>query len=96
METEAFAHYGLRPRSRWVQLPSVRLRALELGEGDPVLLLHGFSLGPTHWAPLAARLPGRRLVMLEMPGHGQSGGVDFRDVDLRAWSWTNSGSNQST
>ncbi|MCP2245591.1 2-succinyl-6-hydroxy-2,4-cyclohexadiene-1-carboxylate synthase [Lentzea aerocolonigenes] len=81
---EAFAHYGLSPRSRRIQLPSAHLRVLEVGEGDPVLLLHGFSLGPAHWAPLATRLPGR-LLMLEMPGHGQSGGVDFRGVDLRAW-----------
>ncbi|GAB2829298.1 alpha/beta fold hydrolase [Lentzea nigeriaca] len=85
MEAEAFAHYGLRPRSRAIQLSSVRLRVLEVGDGDPVLLLHGFSLGPAHWAPLVARLPGCRALMLEMPGHGQSGGVDFRGVNLRTW-----------
>ncbi|GLZ30028.1 alpha/beta hydrolase [Lentzea sp. NBRC 105346] len=87
-EAGAFACYGLRPRSRWIRLagPEVRLRALEVGEGnEAVLLLHGFSLGVAHWAPLLARLPGRRLVALEMPGHGESSGVDFRGVDLRAW-----------
>lgn len=87
-EAAAFEHYGLRPRPGWVQLddPRVRLRTFELGEGpETVLLLHGFSLGPAHWAPLAAGLGSRRLVLLEMPGHGRSDAVDFRDVDLRDW-----------
>jgi pimeloyl-ACP methyl ester carboxylesterase len=89
-EARAFACYGLRPRSRWVRLaePPVHLRTLEMGEGDDaVVLLHGFSLGPAHWAPLLARLHNRprRLVAVEMPGHGESGRVDFRGIDLRAW-----------
>lgn len=83
-----FSCYGLRPRPRWVRLtdPPARLRALEVGDGDDaVLLLHGFSLGPAHWAPLLSRLRGRRLVALEMPGHGESSGTDFHGTDLRAW-----------
>lgn len=87
-EAGAFACYRLRPRSRMVRLsePPVRLRVLEVGQGDDaVLLLHGFSLGPAHWAPLMARLPDRRLVAIEMPGHGESDGIDFRGTDLREW-----------
>jgi hypothetical protein len=35
----------------------VHLRTLEVGDGpDTVVLLHGFSLGPAHWAPLVVRL----------------------------------------
>ena len=87
-EAEAFAHYGLRPQRRWIRLvqPPAQLRVLEMGRGDdPVVLLHGFSLGPAQWAPLLARLDGRRLLTIEMPGHGESSSVDFRGVDLRDW-----------
>src|SRR4051812_115601 len=87
-EAAAFACYGLKPQTRWVRLadPPVHLRVLEVGEGeDAVLLLHGFSLGPAHWGPLLARLQERRLLAIEMPGHGQSSGVDFRGTDLRSW-----------
>jgi len=87
-EAAAFAHYRLRPRYGAIQLanPTVRLRTLQVGDGpDTAVLLHGFSLGPAHWAPLVERLPSRRLVMIEMPGHGESSRVDFRGVDLRQW-----------
>lgn len=87
-EAAAFACYGLRPHHRWIRLakPPVHLRILEGGQGDdPVVFLHGFSLGPAHWAPLQARLGGRRLLTIEMPGHGESSSVDFRGVDLRDW-----------
>jgi pimeloyl-ACP methyl ester carboxylesterase len=87
-EAAAFAHYRLRPRYGQVHLakPAVHLRTLEVGDGpDTVILLHGFSLGPAHWAPLLERLDGRRLIMIEMPGHGESSRVDFRGVDLRQW-----------
>jgi len=87
-EAAAFARYRLRPRYGRIQLakPAVHLRTLEVGDGqDAVVLLHGFSLGPAHWAPLLGRLDGRRLIMIEMPGHGESSRVDFRGVDLRQW-----------
>jgi pimeloyl-ACP methyl ester carboxylesterase len=87
-EAAAFARYRLRPRYGRLQLaqPAVHLRTLEVGDGpDAVVFLHGFSLGPAHWAPLLERLDGRRLIMIEMPGHGESSRVDFRGVDLRQW-----------
>ena len=87
-EASALALYGIRPRTRWLRVgePPVQLRALEVGEGDDtVLLLHGFSTGPALWAPLLAQLPGRHLLALEMPGHGESDGVDFSGTDLRGW-----------
>jgi pimeloyl-ACP methyl ester carboxylesterase len=87
-EAAAFACYRLRPQYGRVQLanPPVHLRTLEVGAGpDAVVLLHGFSLGPAHWAPLLERLDGRRLIMIEMPGHGETSRIDFRGVDLRQW-----------
>jgi pimeloyl-[acyl-carrier protein] methyl ester esterase len=86
-EAAVFALYGLRTRQRLLDLPEagIRLRVVETGSGAPTLLLHGFSLATAHWAPLMARLPGRRLIALDMPGHGASDGKRFDNTDLRAW-----------
>jgi len=54
----------------------VRIRYVEIGEGDPVILLHGFALGiEMNWAPtgLLELLPGEfRLIALDLRGHGKS------------------------
>jgi pimeloyl-ACP methyl ester carboxylesterase len=86
-ETEAkiFARYSLEPRSRVLSLdrPALRIRALEMGGGAPVLFLHGFGLCAAHWASLIARLPTFRCIAVDMPGHGGSDSVDYDGVDLR-------------
>jgi hypothetical protein len=56
-EQGVFAYYGVQARHRFVPIPAsgVRLRLVEIGDGAPTLLLHGFSLGVAHWAPLMTR-----------------------------------------
>jgi pimeloyl-ACP methyl ester carboxylesterase len=86
-EAKVFARYALAPRSRVLALetPDLRIRALELGSGEPVLFLHGFSLGSAHWAPLMADLPAFHCIAIDMPGHGGSDSVEYDGVDLRRW-----------
>lgn len=48
------------------------VRVATWGQGPPLLLLNGIGGNVEMWEPLARRLPGRRLVMLDMPGTGQS------------------------
>jgi len=86
-EARLFAHYGVDPRARLLELqaPPVTLRARETGPGEPALLMHGITLGAVHWAPLMARLPSVRCIAIDMPGHGESSSVDFTGVDLRQW-----------
>jgi pimeloyl-[acyl-carrier protein] methyl ester esterase len=86
-EQAVFARYGVRVGHRIVRVShtGVRLRVLEVGAGAPVLLLHGLSLGVAHWAPLMPYLAGRRLIAVDMPGHGASDSVNFDEVNLRAW-----------
>lgn len=54
----------------------VRLRYVDVGEGAPVILLHGFALGvEMNWAPtgLLESLPGEfRLIAVDLRGHGKS------------------------
>jgi pimeloyl-ACP methyl ester carboxylesterase len=80
-------HYGLRIDERYVDLPEprIRLRVLQVGDGPPLLLLHGITLLADHWAPLLAELPGLGCIAVDLPGHGRSGPVDFREVAPRPW-----------
>jgi pimeloyl-ACP methyl ester carboxylesterase len=39
-------------------------------EGEPVLLLHGYTDNSRSWSLLAPHLPGRRLIMVDLRGHG--------------------------
>ena len=86
-ETEVFASYSLTPRTRRLELrkPAITLRGIEVGSGEPALFLHGGGVCPAHWASLMSRLPALHKIAIDMPGHGESGGVDYRGVDLRSW-----------
>src|SRR5919108_6564329 len=51
-------------------------RLEEGGPGPRVVLVHGFTQTQAAWEPLAARLRARRrLVRVDLPGHGGSAGV---------------------
>lgn len=72
-EAAYWRHEGVEPVERWVQVGrGPRLRVLEVGDGSPVLFVHGASNGGTSWASLAARLPGFRCLLLDRPGCGLS------------------------
>lgn len=68
-----------RPRShrdlehRMVEAGPQTLSALELGEGPPVVLLHGLGATKLSWLPLLHPLGERyRVTALDFPGHGES------------------------
>jgi 3-oxoadipate enol-lactonase len=48
------------------------IRTFEGGEGPPLLLVHGFGGAAWNFPELAALLPGRRLIIPDLPGHGAS------------------------
>ena len=57
-EDALWASVGARPTERWLELErtGAMVRVLELGDGPPVVFVHGASNAGTSWAPLAARL----------------------------------------
>src|SRR3954468_20039142 len=57
---------------RWTEHRGVRIRTWERGEGPPLLLIHGFGGAAWNFAELAPLLPGRRLLIPDLPGHGAS------------------------
>lgn len=50
----------------------VTVRVREIGDGDPILFLHGGPNSGGTWTHLAARLPGFRCLLLDRPGTGLS------------------------
>jgi pimeloyl-ACP methyl ester carboxylesterase len=58
---------------RFVEARGCRLRYLVGGSGDPVMLVHGLGGAAANWLALAPLLlPGRRVIVPELPGHGGS------------------------
>jgi pimeloyl-ACP methyl ester carboxylesterase len=58
---------------RFLDARGCRLRYLLAGDGDPLLLVHGLGGAAANWLALAPLLlPGRRLIVPELPGHGGS------------------------
>ena len=60
------------PPARRLTLGGATVRVATWGQGPPLLLLNGIGGNIEMWEPLARRVPGRRLVMLDMPGTGES------------------------
>lgn len=65
---------GVTPVERWVHLErnEVDVRVQEVGEGPPVLFIHGASTSGASWASLATKLTGFRCLFLDRPGTGLS------------------------
>jgi len=73
-EDRFLAAVGLEASS--IELPlkrlGVKVRALESGDGPPIVFIHGGSAAGASWAHLAARLPDFRCVLIDRPGCGFS------------------------
>jgi pimeloyl-ACP methyl ester carboxylesterase len=59
----------------------------DVGDADarpPLVLLHGLTFDRTMWQPTLTELaridPGRRALVLDLPGHGQSSGWESYDA----------------
>jgi 2-hydroxy-6-oxonona-2,4-dienedioate hydrolase len=73
-EARLWASIGASPRERVVRLPTIgtRVRVQELGDGPPVLFIHGANTSGASWATLAAKLPAFRCHLVDRPGTGLS------------------------
>jgi pimeloyl-ACP methyl ester carboxylesterase len=58
---------------RFAEARGARLRYLVAGEGEALMLVHGLGGSAANWLALAPLLlPGRRVIVPELPGHGGS------------------------
>jgi 2-hydroxy-6-oxonona-2,4-dienedioate hydrolase len=79
-EERLWTSIGVQPVERWLHLQrnDVDVRVQEIGEGPPVLFIHGASTSGASWATLVARFPGYRCIVLDRPGTGLSKPVPRR------------------
>lgn len=86
-DTAFWAAHRLRPREHDVRLATTgtRVRIQELGEGPPILLLHGSQSAGSAWAPLLEHLHGFRFLVPDLPGAGLSEPVEVRASNLETY-----------
>src|SRR6185437_7581523 len=79
-EQALFREVGLDYEVRWVEIPSlgIKARVLEAGEGKPLVFVHGGAAFAGNWAQLMARLKNRRMLAVDRPGFGLTPFVDHR------------------
>lgn len=72
--TERGAHSRLRPGWQQVYVDDRRVEILALGEGEPLLFLHGWGLSPRAYLPALRSLAdrGHRIMAPSLPGFGRS------------------------
>ncbi len=62
-----------KPRSRFANVNGLKLHYLAVGEGDPVILLHGYAETSHMWLPLITQLASNHTVVApDLRGAGQS------------------------
>ncbi len=77
--------YGLGAQELYVPLRrlGVQGRCLAIGDGPPLVFMHGGGGLGSGWAPLLPHLTGYRCLLLDRPGCGLSDFVDYKGADLR-------------
>ena len=80
------AHYGTNAHSRYLSLqePALRVRVLEAGAGEPVVLIHGGGGFAAGFEPLLSALQSHfHLFVPDRPGCGLSEKITYRGIALR-------------
>jgi poly(3-hydroxyoctanoate) depolymerase len=62
----------IEQRIRFVRVDGQDIRVAVSGEGPPLLLINGVGANIEMWAPFASRLSGRRVILFDAPGTGES------------------------
>jgi pimeloyl-ACP methyl ester carboxylesterase len=86
-QRRVLSRFHLPARSRFVPIKSARLpmHILEVGTGNPVLMLHGGGLFAATWAQLLAPLQRNyRAYAPDLPGCGLTYRMDFHGLPFRA------------
>lgn len=84
-EKAYWSSLGVSAEEHFVELKRLGItgRYLTVGEGPPVVLVHGGGGLGSGWAPLVPHLDGFRLYLLDRPGFGLTDFFDFKRGDFR-------------
>ena len=77
------ARFAPETQVRRVRWSAGETQGLELGDGAPILLVHGGGDGAYEWVPFMPLLARRyRVLAIDRPGHGLATPFDYDGVDL--------------
>ena len=77
------ARFAPEARVRRVRWSGGETQVLELGEGRPLLLVHGGGDGAYEWVPIMPALArNRRVLAVDRPGHGLADPFAYDGVDI--------------
>lgn len=84
-ERRAYEHYGIGSAEHYVDVDElgVRMRAVEVGNGPPIVLITGGNGVGLEWLPLLPELSGHTLYVMDRPGAGFSDAFDHRSMPFR-------------
>ncbi len=77
---------GVTPISKFVKLSEEiqNIHYLEIGEGDPLILIHGGGGNSDQWANIIKHLKSKhKLYIVDRPGCGLSGSFNYRGIDFK-------------
>jgi pimeloyl-ACP methyl ester carboxylesterase len=77
--------YRVPAQRRYVEVPATggQAQVLVAGEGPQLVMVIGGAVPAVFWAPLMARLPGRTLYVVELPGFGLTDPMTYEPDTLR-------------
>ncbi|HKY49009.1 MAG TPA: alpha/beta hydrolase [Acidimicrobiia bacterium] len=77
-EQAVWDRYGLTPRERMVEAGGTLVRVNEVGDGPPILFVHGSGGSGAYWSPLVQHLQGRfRCLLMDRPGWANTAPIDY-------------------
>jgi len=84
-EKALFNHYGIEAKEHYIILPGqhIKVRVLEIGDGEPLVIVPGNTGDAFVLASLMAELKGRRIFAINRPGGGLSEGIDHTTIKIR-------------
>src|SRR5690349_4639047 len=83
-EQALFAYYGLQAKEHVITLPEqqIKIRVLEIGTGDPLVIVPGNTGDSFALASLMSQLKGKCIFAINRPGGGLSEGMDHTTVNI--------------
>lgn len=66
---------GQTPESRWAKLDDAKIHYYDVGDRkakNALVFVHGWTCNADFWKASFNAFPGKRLIALDLPGHGQS------------------------
>jgi pimeloyl-ACP methyl ester carboxylesterase len=80
-EQALFKAYQLDPKEEYIKLekPGGRIRVQTIGNGEPLLFIHGAPNAGSTWAELVSFLPGYQCILVDRPGCGLSDPVSYKN-----------------